>query len=123
MNKKSNTLKQLILLLAIIIPLLLLTGCTSEEQQQSDKYTQLFIGTWTYFEGGQLTFTSDKTVTIDDIARLKTMNLQGTYTFAIEDTEITFTNTTNQITFKFSFGENTLTLTDELGGTLTFNKI
>ncbi len=120
MTKKTS--KILLFTISTISLIILLTGCT-EEQQTNDKYTQRLIGTWSYFEGGQLTFTSDLTVTITNIARLQTMNLDGTYNFAINGNEITFSNTTNQISFEFSFGENTLNLTDQTGGTLTFEKV
>lgn len=123
MKQKSNTLKKQILLLAIIIPLLLLTGCTSEEQQQNEKYLKQFLGTWTYFDGGQLTFTEDFKVSIQDVPRLQTMNIEGTYNIQINQGELILTNSTDTITFQYSFSPNTLKLTDESGGTFTFDKI
>jgi hypothetical protein len=122
MTHTSKTNKHLLITLTLIIPIVLLIGCTDENQQASDKYEQKLIGTWSYFEGGQLTFTSEQTAIITDISRLQTKNLDGTYDYDINNNELTFSNNTIAVTFNFSFGTNTLTLTEESGGTLTFNK-
>ncbi len=123
MTQKSKINKQPIVLITTIITLLLLTGCTSEEQQQNEKYLKPLLGTWTYFDGGQLTFTEDYKVTIQDVPRLQTMNIEGTYNLQINQGELILTNSTETITFQYSFSPNTLNLTDETGGTLTFDKI